>query len=256
MDPKKIMVALVGLVATATWAPLAWQTFQREREPDPTALGAFEGEAGPTEARPGSILAAEEPQPDTVLISDSSAGDLAVRQAGSNKSEDDPGQLGELMLALETFGTGRSTNLTALLAERPSWLDVEPVPVKVEGEVVSPPSADLDRLLEVGALRSSAVDAFLQASPLTAIVHSNSGAWAMVGGRVVREGEELLPGQLVVSRISRRSVELKTHDGLRQLPLPAFNVTARSASAPSPQGSDTGDTEPADPTSFPATDSL
>ena len=270
MNAKKILVALLGLATTATWGPQVWDQIQKSNEPEvqlPPAesVGALAVSSSPVAAprtqassnllaRPGANVSA--PSPGTSVA----AGQLS---SGESQAASPPkGQLDDLLGVLQTFVGGRSGGLDELLSERPSWLDT---PASEEdssdGEstasVVQELVAKESSATEARTSRKSTVEAFLADAPLTAIVRSETESWAMIGGRIVREGDVLLPKLLKVGEISAHGVSLTTPDGDLELPLPPFQAASQKSNSGTegpPEPEESGAPHAPEASSFPTLD--
>lgn len=71
---------------------------------------------------------------------------------------------------------------------------------------------------------------FLGAHPLAGIIHGESGAAAMFGGRIVRAGDQLVPGDAVVKSIEPRGVLIKYRGQDMRLEMPPFRPRKKPAS--------------------------
>jgi hypothetical protein len=256
MNAKKILVAVLGLATTATWGPQVWESVAGSQEPEVVYPEADEVGLGATKAAPravsiqpvksASATASQAPETPPSMSSETSSGRV---QKGAPA-----GQVQDLLGVLETFAGGRSSSLTELLEERPSWLDDRTSDLQeVATSTVQELGARVTSEAEESAMRTATVESFLAASPLTAIIHSESGAWAMIGGRIVREGDVLLPKLLRVQSISARQIELNSPEGKLELLLPPFQASARGVApetAPAPPDLPV----PAESSSLPALD--
>jgi hypothetical protein len=95
-------------------------------------------------------------------------------------------------------------------------------------------------------LASDALDQFALEQPLTAIIHGESGSLAMLGGRIVRVGDELSPG-IRVTEINARRMRIAGGGNARWLELAPFRARPTlgdsetdddTDSAPAPPGND------------------
>lgn len=264
MNTKKLLVAVLGIASTATWGPQVWDQVQGRSEPEVVYPEADEAGMATSVVSPGvapvqepvhkPALAAVKPEARTAPAAQPASLDAPQ---GVVRGESASGQLGELLGVLETFAGGRSSELSDLLDQRPSWLE--------EPEEASAEPVANSGVQSLEAARSSAqdkehsqaarIESFLKDSPLTAIVCSKSGAWAMLGGRIVRSGDVLLPKLLKVASISTRHVTLSSPTGEISVPLPAFQ--ASSPSAPTTPESELATPEsplPAEASTLPALD--
>ncbi len=85
------------------------------------------------------------------------------------------------------------------------------------------------------ARADEALDLFLASNPLSGILHGPEQGVAILGSRLVRAGDELVPGELRVTLVARRHVELRAGDRSLRLELPPVAAAPRpGATAPLP----------------------
>lgn len=143
---------------------------------------------------------------------------------------------------LEAFETlagsaGANTDLDALLAQPPAWEEPPaggpPESGAQGGEVLASdaPSG--------GHEPAGEIESWLEQAPLSAIVVGEHGAWALLGGRVVRPGDVLLPDLLTVVEIRREGILLRAGDQDLPVELPPFR--ARPAESRQDQDQSSGD---------------
>lgn len=73
-----------------------------------------------------------------------------------------------------------------------------------------------------------AVEGYLAANPLGGILHGPERAVAILGSRLVHAGDELVPGELFVTLVARRHVDLRTREGTLRLELPPVAAAPRT----------------------------
>ena len=208
MNKKTLLIAVLGIAGSVTWAPQILGRFSDEpnpvdQYPDPTmegdSLEVTSPENAGIQAQPIAQRALPTPEVDPVA-------DLV----GSSSEE--------LLRALEVFrGPAARVEFDALAAQAPAWSKAELAPLASapEPQAQSAPAP---------AMTANEVDSFLSARNLTAIVRGENGQWALLDGQIVRPGAELMPGLIAVESVRARSLELSTPAGPRRLTLPGLAI--------------------------------
>lgn len=212
MNKKTLLIAVLGIASSVTWAPQVLDRFTDEPNPvdefpDPPMNAEADGDAfDAPDVAPVPVAVAGEVQP--VSVAPAASGDLV--DASSE----------ELLRALEVFrGPAARVEFDALAAQAPAWSAPESEPTEPVEAVVAEPEP---------AMTAAQVDAFLAGRQLTAIVRGENGQWALLDGQIVRPGAELEPGLIAVEAVRARSLELSTPVGPRRLTLPGLAVRVPS----------------------------
>ena len=98
-----------------------------------------------------------------------------------------------------------------------AWGDMRPEPVGTGAALAEP--SHTPSWAPQPAVHAEAQQ-FLDEHPLSGILQSQGSSLALFGPRVVREGDELLAGRVVVQTIGRRHVELRLPDRVIRVELP------------------------------------
>lgn len=251
MKAKKVLIALLSLSSAAVWGPQIYQGVAASSEPEieypgpdeASALASGQAESSDLEAPTvPSLSAARVPSTDSSEARDlpaapaSTAGEV-VPAEGQGQDH----QLDQLLSVLGIFGGNDPGGLQSMMAEPPSWLSQQVPAVDDSGQAGSLGlGSEPGGGAAPGARWDSAdeIEDFVAGTPLTAIVRSSSDSWALIGGRIVREGDVLLPGLLRVRSIRDDLVVLATPDGELEVPLPPFRVQQSSVDSEPGSGAD------------------
>ncbi|MFT6042127.1 MAG: hypothetical protein ACI9C2_002305 [Gammaproteobacteria bacterium] len=261
MNGKTVLIILLGLASAAIWAPQALATFRASQEPEvelPRADEVGNGAASQgtkTKPGPGPKSAALGIKPPTQPQLSPS---MPPQQAALRESDSEPRggpQIEQLLSVLRPFSGSKQSALGDLLETPPSWLtqDSQEMGASTDSDgIVVETQLDQQRLFDDERAQSALIGSFLDSAPLSAIVTGESGAWALLGGRIVRKGDVLLPNLLKIKSISKTGMVLSSPDGPIEVPLPAFQAYGPSSN----QGPNEDLSEMPSPSDAPAADSL
>ena len=248
MNGKKVLIILLGAASAAIWAPEVLGAIQSSQEPEVQYPRADEVGSDPTFLDTGKSA-----QADRAGIAPHAqvAAQTQALTAPTQASLFDPGTQPEQALPIEQlhqvlqeFSGNKKSVLGDLLETPPSWLNAnQPKPVELANSGAGPLVAQLDRkdLEQAEDAQSRRVQSYLDSSPLTAIVMGKSGAWALLGGSIVRKDDVLIPDLLRVKSINKVGMVLSSLKGPIDVPLPAFHARATNS------GADTMESQEAQP---------
>lgn len=246
---KKLVYALVlvgglGMLVTQLVA----------RGSQPTRPAPLDLPAEGTPAAPPSSEAPSEPQSSSHVSLAGDGGAAASDRSASDASSDDSGAIGGSLSkleralgtlrnfqpstphpALEQFTQAATASSTAVLEHAPANAQVA-----LPG-LESPQLANLERSSRPAPFEQLRV--LLADQPLCGIMHGASGSAALFGGRIVRVGDQLLPGDAVVRAIDAKGVLVAFQGAELRLELPPFRP--RPSFKPSDQVSKS-DAQPSD----------
>jgi hypothetical protein len=232
MNGKKIMLALFCIAGASVWSPQIWTALQNDV--DPIGKHPSAEEAGLTAARKSETVLARIPTIQSLPIAkvDPQAPKLSAAMAPSTQGDapsTEPRPSDNLSQILETLNhlSGiQNTSLSSLLETPPDWIAENTSPVNQQLETVHPipVGSELGRRVTKQGEQEERVSSYLQDAKLSAIVIGESSSWALLGGRIVREGDVLLPEILRVQKIGKQGVTLYSPRGPIELLLPAFKV--------------------------------
>lgn len=233
MNGKRVLIIILGTASAAIWAPQVLGAIQSSQEPavqHPRAdevgsdAAALEGAALQVKAAPSKQAPAATPQ--------------AALRAPAPDANHAP-QIEQLIQVLRPFSGTQKGTLGELLETPPSWLNADkPGTDKPAVSGNSPLVAQLEEQVpgQAESRRAERIEAFLTSSPLTAIIKGESGAWALLGGRIVRKDDVLVPDLLKVKSIGKVGMVLSSPNGPIDVPLPAFHARASSPGSNSTEG--------------------
>ncbi|MCP3917327.1 MAG: hypothetical protein GY711_17410 [bacterium] len=214
MDKKKIaVITVLALGAVGTWVP---QITKRTKASRSTAASAGVGPEPVKTFMQSQQGASPDPETETAAPSDATS--------------DAAASLAEVVEGLRAVRSRRTVDELDELAQ--AWSASRG---SAEPEVLGPISGPRSETRPESAPEDP-VQAFLSANSLSATIVGPSRTVAMVGGRVVRPGDAVLPGVLFVDRIADDHVVLvhRTTGDEHRLDLPPFRTRAAEASERGP----------------------
>ena len=246
MKPKVKKIVTIGLALSAVgiWVPQLLmgvvQKAPRERQEVANDGGSFEPaldggmpqmgmEGGAAEL---SFMDAEPAEQGTVTGANH---EMSLPQALSKATE----RVELRDSSLERVGLSELLN-----AFRPDSIGAETTKPQRSGDE-SNEEATAERTGELFPSPGETLARFCREQLLTAVIHGENGAIAMIGGRPVHSGDVLAEGIRVVT-IERRSVTLTLRGATQAMGMPAFEAR-RSSSVGSTSTTDSDDSEPIEP---------
>ena len=233
--PKKLVY---GLVLAGGLGTLVTQLLARSdapTRPPPLDLPAEGAPAAPA----SSETASESPiaSPSSPVVSLTGDGAVAVSEPSTSASVADAsedsgpvgGSLGKLERALGTLRNFQPSTLHPALdqlaqpASSSSTAVLEQPPANAQvalPALESPHPVHLERTSRSAPFEQ--LRALLADQPLCGILHGASGSAAMFGGRIVRVGDQLLPGDAVVRAIDAKGVLVAFQGEDMRIELPPF----------------------------------
>jgi len=202
---SKAAACVLPFLAVGVWVP---QFLGGEEASTPRpAQDIEEDDEDEDGARPASpALAAPKSSPSTsTATAGGTSGGSGAAPAGSNELVD------SLVASLQSL-------------EQLTRAGGEPSVVLENPEVFQ--AAEQDPIGNGASLQGNSLDWFGVASDLTAVLHGEGGGWAMLGGRIVREGD-VVTGEIRVLEIGRNWVRLEQMGETRRIELRGFEVTNR-----------------------------
>lgn len=214
MNIKKIMIAMLGIAGSAVWIPQAYEQFSDkpspiDEYPDPPVDES--ADASPLDAERSPAV-----QPNGELYASSE--DFIDDSVNTSRLE--------LLSALEAFrGPTDRADLAALLKTTPRQMISDQMPMD---DQVGTESAEANTI-DLPLMTPTEVDTFVSKLQVNAIIRSPKGDWALVDGRIVRPGDELLTGMIHLTAVRSGGLQLSTPVGPRRLLIKPLEIRAQDS---------------------------
>ena len=265
MNAKKAIIILFGIASAGVWGPQAWSAYQESKVPEKQFPNANDVGIGALGKQPSSSDRAPSPAAEIRTLKREPVASIestpkAALGAPAQAAPSDPtgqgsqgAQIQQLLGVLQSFTGSTEASLNDLLQTTPSWLQTESA-TQVAAPGDTPPNAQGEpsgqRRPSPLAAQNNRIQEFLSQAELTAIVSSDGGAWALLGGRIVRTGDVLVPKLLTIRSIQKHGLILESPMGPIDIQLPAFQVREPS-SAPESEAPPATPAEVAAPVALP-----
>ncbi|MBI5433328.1 MAG: hypothetical protein HZA52_10915 [Planctomycetes bacterium] len=239
MESKSKQAIAGGVIAVCAVA-LAIQWWPKRVQPAPLVTEKSVYDTPPTELTAGFDGSMPEVAPDGLPGESSSAppADVAAPGSGGAPAGSDPmagADFESLLAKLEALHP-RTRGDGALAALASDWTDVS-------GDAARVPALPDEHLFETAPVEE-AIAAFVEAHPLTGVIHSERLSSALFGGYVVRVGEHLPGLDARVDAVDSRGVSVSSRGRTVVVPMPPFVPRAPASTGPDPAPGDPSRTAP------------